>query len=125
MTHEELEGVHAAGDCYVSFSHSEGAGMGAIEAAMRNKPVIIPEYGAGKEYIDPPYIIPCTRTKVGIYDFMYEPDMEWGDPDFETLKTFMKDAYDKQLRVMPHPKTHSIMASVPITLTQILTDKEH
>ena len=32
-------------DCYVSFSSSEGVGMGAVEAAIRNKPVIITDYG--------------------------------------------------------------------------------
>lgn len=121
MSHEELEGIHAAGDCYVSFSHSEGAGMGAIEAAMRHKPVIVQEYGAATEYIDTDYVIPCGRKKVGVDDFLFTEDMEWGDPDFECLKKYMKEVYDKKLRVCPHPKTHDIMSKVPIQLINLLT----
>ncbi len=124
MSNEELEGIHAVGDCYVSFSHSEGAGMGAIEAAMRNKPVILPEYGAGIEYIDTPYVIPCGRTTVGVEDFLYQPDMEWGDPNFDALLKHMKDAYTNRVRTQNHPKTHSIMASVPIALNEVLAGDE-
>lgn len=122
MTHEQLEGVHAAGDCYVSFSHSEGAGMGAIEAAMRHKPVIIQEYGATTEYVDTPYVIPCGKTRVGADDFLFTADMEWGDPDFATLMKFMKDAYDKKLRVQTHPKTHELMSKIPTKLVELLTN---
>lgn len=121
MSHEELEGVHALGDCYVSFSHSEGAGMGAIEAAMRHKPVIIQEYGAAKEYIDTPYIVPCELCKVGIEDFLYTPDLEWGNPDFDTLMKHMKHAYDNKVRVQTHPKTHDIMSKVPTDLVNLIS----
>lgn len=122
MTHEELEGVHSACDCYVSFSHSEGAGMGAIEAAMRHKPVIVQEYGAATEYIDTPYVIPCGRKKVGVDDFLFTADMEWGDPDFETLMKYMKEVYDKKLRVHTHPRTHELMSKIPTKLVQLLTN---
>lgn len=122
MTHEELEGVHDAGDCYVSFSHSEGAGMGAIEAAMRHKPVIIQEYGATKEYVDTPYVIPCGRKKVGVDDFLFQADMEWGDPDFSKLMEYMKHAYDTKARVHMHKKTHDIMGKVPTKLVELLTN---
>lgn len=124
MTHEELEGIHAIGDCYVSCSHSEGAGMGAIEAAMRNKPVIVPEYGASIEYIDTPYVIKCGRTKIGVDDFLYTADMEWGDPEMESLKTCMRDVYEKRLRTQNHPKTHTIMSLVPIALNEVLAGDE-
>lgn len=124
MNHSELEGIHAVGDCYVSFSHSEGAGMGAIEAAMRNKPVILPEYGAGIEYIDTPYVVPCGRTKVGVDDFLYKAEMEWGDPDFGALMKCMRDAYDKKLRVQNHPRTHSIVSLVPVALNKVLAGEE-
>jgi glycosyltransferase involved in cell wall biosynthesis len=125
LSQEELEGVHATGDCYVSFSHSEGAGMGAIEAAMRNKPVIIPEYGAGKEYIDTPYLIPCSRTKVGHHDFLYEPDMEWGDPDFDSLLQYMREAYDAKHRFQHSRSTHEIMSKVPGRLNKVLLGQEY
>lgn len=124
MSHEELEGIHADGDCYVSCSFSEGAGMGAIEAAMRHKPVIIQEYGATKEYVDTPYMVPCGRKKVGVDDFLFTADMEWGDPDTNKLMEFMKHAYDNKVRVQVHPKTHSVVSSVPTRLVEILLGNE-
>ena len=125
MSKNELEYIHKIGDCYVSFSHSEGAGMGAIEAAMRNKTVILPEYGAGVEYIDTPYVIPCKRKKVGSDDFLFTKDMIWGDPDKDVLMDFMKRAYNSRKRQFtPSVKTHNIMASVPPLLTEILFGDE-
>ena len=34
---QELDGLHTLCDCYVSFSSSEGIGMGAVEAALLDK----------------------------------------------------------------------------------------
>ena len=51
-----MEDIHAKSDCYVSFSSSEGIGLGAVEAALRNKPVIITDFGGAPEYIKTPYL---------------------------------------------------------------------
>jgi len=106
---DQLEHVHNGCDCYVSFSCSEGVGMGAVEAAIRNKPVIITEYGGAKEYISTPYTIRCTKKPIGFTDFLYEPQMEWGCPDYEQLKEFMKECYNKKLRVMNHDHTRRVV----------------
>jgi hypothetical protein len=98
--------------------------MGAIEAAMRHKPVIIQEYGATKEYVDTQYIVPCGMKKVGVDDFLFTADMEWGDPDFESLMRHMKHAYDTKARVQVHPKTHNVVSSVPTRLIEILLGNE-
>ncbi len=102
---EYIEYIHNTGDCYVSFSNSEGVGMGAVEAAVRDKPVIITEYGGAKDYIKTPYTISCKRKKVGYHDFLFTPDLEWGDPSFTQLCEFMSDAYTKKLKHMDHTHT--------------------
>ena len=81
---EEMEKIHALGDCYVSFSSSEGIGLGAVEAALRNEPVIIRD------------------------DFLFKAGMQWGKPDEKQLREFMEDAYTKKLRYMEHPRTHML-----------------
>jgi hypothetical protein len=124
MSKEELEYIHKVGDCYVSFSHSEGAGMGAIEAAMRNKTVIIPEYGAAVEYIDTPYVVPCKLKPVGSDDFLFMKDSIWGDPDKASLMEFMKQAYHGKNRPVVSKKTHELMSKVPVLLTEILFGDE-
>ena len=105
----DIQRIHDRCDCYVSFSNSEGVGMGAVEAALNGKPVIITEYGGAKEYIHTPYVVPCTQKAVGMDDFLFTKDMIWGDPDFETLMEFMKDVYDKQLRHQDHDYTKNLL----------------
>jgi glycosyltransferase involved in cell wall biosynthesis len=105
---EEMEKIHALGDCYVSFSSSEGIGMGAVEAALRNKPVIITDYGGAPEYIKTPYTIKCERQKLVKNDFLYQVGMEWGKPDEKQLCEFMEDAYTNKIRYMEHPRTHML-----------------
>jgi len=105
----EIQKIHERCDCYVSFSNSEGVGMGAVEAAMHGNPVIISEYGGAKEYIRTPYVIPCKQKPIGFDDFLFEKDMIWGDPDFDKLTDFMKDVYDKQLRHHNHEYTKNLL----------------
>ena len=112
---EHLERIHTTGDCYVSFSCSEGVGMGAVEAALRDKPVIITEYGGSKEYVKTPYTIPCGRRTVGVDDFLYTKDMVWGDPSYNHLKLFMKQAFEMNLRHMSHDHTRNMMDGENIT----------
>lgn len=75
---DEMEHIHGRSDCYISLSHSEGVGMGAIEAAMHNKPVIIQDFGGCKEYIQTPFICSIESMEpIGSTDFLYTPDLQW------------------------------------------------
>lgn len=102
--------VHGVGHCYVNFSCSEGVGMGAVEAALRGKPVIMPEWGGCKEYVNTPYLIPCRQCKVGFDDFLFHRDMEWGSPDFEVLMATMTKVYNLRQVHQDHQHTMDIMA---------------
>jgi glycosyltransferase involved in cell wall biosynthesis len=93
LSNEQMEAVHEVGDCYVNCSHSEGVGMGAVEAVLRNKPVIITDYGGLKEYVKTPYVVRCSLCEVGMDDFLFTKDLKWGKPDTSELITHMKHAY--------------------------------
>jgi len=112
LSKEELDAkVHAKGHCYVSFSHSEGVGMGAVEAAVRDKPVIIPEYGGCKEYVKTPYTIRCSSlVPVGQDDFLFKKDMLWGDHDEDHLVECMRDVFEKRLTWMDHSHTKNLVS---------------
>ena len=112
LTNDQIEEIHRKCHCYVSFSNSEGVGMGAVEAAMHNNPVIISEYGGCSEYVKTPYTINCEKKKIGYNDFLFTSDLEWGDPDFDQLKDFMKDAYVKNLKYMNHLRPRNLMNKV-------------
>ena len=119
MTREELDRIHDSCHCYVSFSHSEGVGMGAVEAAIRNKPVIITDYGGCVEYVKTPFLIPCVVDKVGFDDFLFKKEMEWGHPDYLTLKRHMKTCYEGKLTFQSHDHTRDTVNVSPYELYEV------
>ena len=109
LSDEEMNTLHDRCDCYVNFSHSEGVGMGAVEAAMRDKPVIITEYGGASEYIKTPYTITCGLQELEQDDFLFKKGMVWGKPNFDQLLEFMRHAYENRVRTMDHIHTKQMV----------------
>ena len=109
-----IDQIHAMSDCYVSFSSSEGIGLGAVEAALRNKPVIFPEYGGAPDYIKSDYMISCGTQEVPFDDFLFKKGMIWGKPSIEQLKEFMLDAYSKKVRKVDHSFTRQRVSAEEI-----------
>ena len=109
LSDEEMNTLHNTSDCYVNFSHSEGVGMGAVEAAMRDKPVIITNYGGAPEYIKTPYTIDCGLQELERDDFLFKKGMVWGKPNFDQLLEFMRHAYDNRVRYMNHEHTKNLV----------------
>ncbi len=109
MADNVIEKIHMGCHCYVSCSHSEGVGMGAVEAALYNKPVIISDYGGALEYIKTPFLVKCDKGKIGYDDFLFQRDMEWGHPRYEDLVKYMKICYESKLTFMNHSYTHDIV----------------
>ena len=111
VDNDYISSLHTACDCYVSFSHSEGVGMGAVEAAMHDKPVILSEYGGATEYVKTPYVVPCEKVPIGVHDFLYTPDLVWGEPDFKTLCQYMEECYTKRLSHWDHSHTRNLLSA--------------
>jgi glycosyltransferase involved in cell wall biosynthesis len=109
LSEEDMDTLHNRCDCYVGFSHSEGVGMGAVEAAMRDKPVIITNYGGAPEYIKTPYTIDCGLQELERDDFLFKKGMVWGEPNFDQLLEFMRHAYDTRVRHMDHEHTKNLV----------------
>ena len=112
LSDEALEKVHGSCHCYVNCSHSEGVGMGAVEAALRSKPVIITDYGGLKEYVQTPWVVPCTKGPIGFDDFLFTKDLEWGHPDQNSLVAALRDCFEKRVAFWDHAHTRSIMKEV-------------
>jgi len=112
LSSEDLEKIHETSHCYVNFSHSEGVGMGAVEAACRDKPVIISDYGGLKEYIKTPWVIPCTIGPIGFDDFLFKKEHMWGHPSMDKLQTALWDCFEKKVTTWDHSHTREIMDQV-------------
>jgi hypothetical protein len=105
LSAEAIDRIHDSCHCYVNCSHSEGVGMGAVEAAMRSKPVIITDYGGLKEYVKTPWVVPCTTGPIGFDDFLFTKDLEWGHPSQEALISCLKDCFEKRVTHWDHSHT--------------------
>lgn len=116
VSQSQLENIHGGCHCYVNCSHSEGVGMGAVEAAMRGKPVIITDYGGLQEYVKTPWIVPCKLGKIGFDDFLFTQDMEWGQPDLQGLIRCMRECYQARAVTWDHGHTRKISDQVRIDL---------
>lgn len=108
VSDEDIEKIHNSSHCYVNCSKSEGVGMGAVEAAIRDKPVIITDFGGLQEYVRTPFIVHCTETEVGVEDFLFQPHMKWGDPSFDDLVLHMKKCYNERITYWNHQYTRDI-----------------
>ena len=86
--------------------------MGAVEAALHNKPVIITDYGGLKEYVKTPWVIPTTLGPIGFDDFLFTKDLEWGYPDYGSLVKFMKQCYETKTRYWDHSYTKNLMTTI-------------
>ena len=115
-----MDKLHSRCDCYVSFSKSEGVGMGPVEAALRDKPVIITNYGGSPEYMKTPYTIDCELQELENDDFLFKKGMVWGEPNFDQLLEFMKHAYDNRVRYMDHTYTKKLVSKENILQEFIL-----
>ena len=109
ISDEEMDKLHSRCDCYVSFSKSEGVGMGPVEAALRDKPVIITNFGGSPEYVKTRYTIQCELQELEKDDFLFKKGMVWGKPNPNQLLAFMSDAYNKKLRYMNHEHTKKLV----------------
>jgi glycosyltransferase involved in cell wall biosynthesis len=109
---DALEKIHGSCHCYVNCSHSEGVGMGAVEAALRSKPVIISDYGGLKEYVMTPWIVPCTTGPIGFDDFLFTKDLQWGHPSKDELVKCLKDCFYKRVKTWDHTYTKNLVSQV-------------
>jgi hypothetical protein len=83
--------------------------MGAVEAALRDKPVIITNYGGAPEYVKTPYTIDCELQELERDDFLFKKGMTWGKPNPNQLVEFMEAVYNKKLRYMNHEHTKNLV----------------
>lgn len=112
LSSEELEEVHARGHCYVNCSHSEGVGMGAVEAALRNKPCVITSYGGLQEYVKTPWVVSCTVGPIGFDDFLFKKEHSWGWPSGADLQRCLRECFDQKVTVWDHAHTRELMDQV-------------
>jgi glycosyltransferase involved in cell wall biosynthesis len=99
VTWEELTGLQAACDCYISLHRSEGFGYGPAEAMALSKPVITTGYSGVTDFctsetamlVD--YVL--ERVPQGAYPYMDEArEYYWASPNIDSAARQMRRVYD-------------------------------
>jgi hypothetical protein len=95
LSGEELDGVMAACDCYVSLHRAEGFGLTLAEAMAIGKPAIATGYSGNVDFMDGrnSYLVDYEIGRVGPECEIYPPEGEWADPSVEHAAKLMREVY--------------------------------
>jgi glycosyltransferase involved in cell wall biosynthesis len=95
LSGEELNGLMAACDCYVSLHRAEGFGLTMAEAMAIGKPVIGTGYSGNVDFMNAEnsYLVDYTIGRVGPDCEIYPPEGEWAEPNIEHAAELMHGVY--------------------------------
>ena len=93
--------IHYLGNCFVSFTHGEGLGMGAYEASWFGNTVAMTGYGGQLDFLSSsnaylaPYSLRSVSTAFGKNS--YRKEQKWADIKLMDAKNLFRDIYNNQL----------------------------
>lgn len=92
LRREELNGLTAACDAYVSLHRSEGLGLPLIEAMYLGKPVIATGYGGVTDFLDDGtgFVVRHRLTAIERPEGPYPAGAVWAEPDVEHAAALMR-----------------------------------
>jgi glycosyltransferase involved in cell wall biosynthesis len=87
LSQRDMDALHEIGDCYVSFSHGEGWGLGAFDAATYGNPVLMPDWGGQLDFLPTPRLgaMPMHLVPAPIWPTL-RPSM-WNDQAWASVET--------------------------------------
>jgi len=104
ITPGQIDQLHRRGDCFISLSHSEGWGLGAFDAALAAKPVIITGWGGQLDYLgkDYPYLVDYSLRSTDQYPddgyFLHAADALWAEASNESAISLMRAVVEDPAR---------------------------
>lgn len=100
LSSDEIMGLHATGDCYVSLDRGEGWGLGPFEAGASGNPIIITGIGGALDYAksDNSYLVNFTLTPVFGMPWCpwYSFDQLWAQADIYDGAMKMREVYENR-----------------------------
>jgi len=89
---EEVLGLVAAADAFVSLHRSEGFGRGPAEAMLLGKPVILTDYSGTQDFADASValLVPCRLVPVAPDEYIGVEGQRWAEPDVAAAAAHMR-----------------------------------
>lgn len=97
LSQEEMLGLHARGDCYISLDRGEGFGLSPFAAGTAGNPIIVTGFGGTTEYAKEhnSYLVNYFLTPVFGMNWSpwYRGDQLWAEPDVLHGSKLMREVY--------------------------------
>lgn len=93
-----LDCVHQIGDVYVSLSRAEGWGMGAYEAALLGRPVLMTGWSGQLDFLgeDHPGLVDYQLEAIDWPGTTYGPDHQWAVADLADVRRKMRAQFERR-----------------------------
>jgi len=94
----DMLALHSRGDCFVSLARAEGWGLGAFDAALMGKPVVMTGYGGQLDFLDPAGLVDYRMVPVHepTWGGNYRPADRWAEPDLDHAVSLMRQVYENR-----------------------------
>ena len=100
LSEDEISGLHAIGDCYVSLDRGEGFGISGATAGACGNPIIVTGCGGATEYAkeDNSYLVDYSLTPVSGMPWTkwYLGNQLWAEPDVKQGADLMKHVFENK-----------------------------
>ena len=104
FSRDEMNGLLACIDVYISLHRAEGFGLGLAEAMYLGKPVIATRYSSNMDFMNDgnSYLVDYTYRPIKGSDHHYDPSMKdyfqpdlmsWAEPDLNQAAEYMRGLY--------------------------------
>lgn len=100
LSSNDIAWIHSLGNCFVSFTHGEGWGIGAYEAAWFGNSVAITGYGGQLDFLSSsnaylaPYSLGPVSTAFGKNS--YRKEQKWADVEINEARNILRSIYQNQ-----------------------------
>lgn len=98
LNNGDISELHSKSDCYVSLTRTEGWGMGAFDACIHGKPVIMTGFGGQLDYLTPEdsYLVDYKLVPVVDRNPSYSADQYWAEPSVEHASRLIRSVFENR-----------------------------
>lgn len=101
LSRNEILGLHARGDCFVSLDRGEGFGLSGFTAGAVGNPIIVTGFGGALEYAKPENSYLVDYSLQPVFGMMWGPwytgDQLWGASDVHHASQLMREVYENRV----------------------------
>jgi glycosyltransferase involved in cell wall biosynthesis len=103
FSEKQIAAIHTLNDCYISISKGEGTGYSSCQAALFNKPIIIPNYSATPEYIKHAEFVDVDIVPASYCDHNFAKHRRC-----HPTRCIFNPFYDSSYQVWGQPRVHQV-----------------